>query len=201
MGPGHPTCFWPNAGLRDSMTDRPARPPANGDGGLKSRRNLMIGVLAGVIIVVVAAVFLTLTVTVTTDVSGKSLPYITSYHVALPDGEAVTIGSSRIAVMAYNDSVITDVDGNREQLVVGQTRIISPRHAKITTARDPALRCGFPDHLKIPRLDRDKGQLRPYREDFAAGPVLPARPADAGLGERRSRHKGTGLPGAALSRA
>ncbi|MFA5254881.1 MAG: hypothetical protein WC367_09460, partial [Methanoregula sp.] len=60
------------------MTDRPPHPPANGDGGLKSRRNLMIGVLVGVIIVVVAAVFLTLTVTVTTDVSGKSLPFVTS---------------------------------------------------------------------------------------------------------------------------
>ena len=39
------------------------------------------------------------------------------------------IGSSRIAVMAYNGSVITDVDGNREQLATGQTRLISPaRH-------------------------------------------------------------------------
>jgi len=109
----------------------------------------MIGVLAGVIIVVVAAVFLTLTVTVTTDVSGKSLPYITSYHVALPDGEAVTIGSSRIAVMAYNDSVITDVDGNREQLVVGQTRIISPRHAKITTLGIPLYDADFQITLKF----------------------------------------------------
>ena len=103
----------------------------------------MIGVLAGIIIVVVAAIFLTLTVTVTTDVSGKSLLYITSYHVALPDGEAVTIGSSRVAVMAYNNSVTTDVDGNREQLVVGQTRVISPRHARITTLGIPLYDADF----------------------------------------------------------
>jgi len=103
----------------------------------------MIGVLAGVIVVVVAAIFLTLTVSVTSDVSEKSLPYVTHYSVALPDGEAVTIGSSRIAVMAYNDSVITDVDGNREQLVVGQTRVISPRHAKITTLGIPLYDADF----------------------------------------------------------
>ncbi len=103
----------------------------------------MIGVLAGVIIVIVAAVFLTLNISVTTDVSNKNLPYVTAYHVALPDGQAVMIGSSRIAVMAYNDSVTTDVDGNREQLVVGQTRIISPRHAKITTLGIPLYDADF----------------------------------------------------------
>ena len=108
----------------------------------------MLGILAGVIIVVVAAIFLTLTVTVTTDVSGKSLPYITSYHVALPDGEAVTIGSSRVAVMAYNNSVTTDVDSNREQLVVGQTRVISPRHARITTLGIPLYNADFQITLK-----------------------------------------------------
>lgn len=108
----------------------------------------MIGILAGVIVVVVAAIIVTLTVSVTTDVSGKSLPYVTSYHVALPDGEAVMIGNSRIAVMAYNGSVTTDVDGNREQLVEGQTRVVSPRHAKITTLGIPLYDADFQITLK-----------------------------------------------------
>jgi len=139
--------FMAKPGERHSMTDHPPHPAARDDGGQKSR-NLLIGVIAGIIIVIVAAVFLTLSVTVTTGVSGDSLPYVTHYNVALPDGEAVMIGSSRIAVMAYNDSVTTDVDGNREQLVVGQTRIISPRHAKITTLGIPLYNADFQFTLK-----------------------------------------------------
>ena len=88
---------------------------------MKKPTKILIGVIVGVIIVIIAATLLTFSVTVTTGVSGGSLPYVTHYNVALPDGEAVMIGSSRISVMAYNDSVTTDVDGNREQLVVGHT--------------------------------------------------------------------------------
>jgi len=135
--------FMPESGERDTMTDHPPRAAARGDGGMPNKTKLLLGVIAGIIIVIVAVALLTFSVTVTTDVSGKSLPYVTHYTVALPDGEAVTIGSSRIAVMAYNDSVTTDVDGNREQLVVGQTRVISPRHAKITTIGIPLYDADF----------------------------------------------------------
>ncbi|MGA2161556.1 MAG: hypothetical protein ABSG28_05075 [Methanoregula sp.] len=125
------------------MTDHPPHSAANDDGRMKKSTKILIGVIAGIIIVIIAAALLTFSVTVTTGVSGGSLPYVTHYSVALPDGEAVMIGSSRIAVMAFNDSVTTDVDGNREQLVVGQTRVISPRHATITILGIPLYNADF----------------------------------------------------------
>jgi len=125
------------------MTDHSPHAATSDDGHMQNRTKILIGVIAGIIIVLIAAALLTFSVTVTTVVSGDSLPYVTHYNVALPDGEAVMIGSSRIAVMAYNDSVTTDVDGNREQLVVGQTRVISPRHAKITVLGIPLYNADF----------------------------------------------------------
>ena len=125
------------------MTDHPPHAAAYDDGRMKKPTKILIGVIAGIIIVIIAAALLTFSVTITTGVSGDSLPYVTHYNVALPDGEAVMIGSSRISVMSYNDSVTTDVDGDREQLVVGQTRVISPRHAKITVLGIPLYSADF----------------------------------------------------------
>jgi hypothetical protein len=125
------------------MTDHPPHVAVRDDGRMQNRTKILIGVIVGIIIVIIAAVLLTFSLTVTTGVSGENLPYVTHYNVALPDGEAVMIGSSRIAVMAYNNSVTTDVDGNREQLVVGQTRVISPRHAKITVLGIPLYNADF----------------------------------------------------------
>ncbi len=45
--------------------------------------------------------------------------------------------------MAYNGSITTDVDGDREQLVTGQTRIISPRHATISIFGVPLYNTDF----------------------------------------------------------
>ncbi|MFA5331453.1 MAG: hypothetical protein WC342_03660 [Methanoregula sp.] len=130
------------------MTDHPPRPAARHDGGLNNEKKILIGAVAAGIIIVVVAAILTFTVEVSDNVTGKSLPHETHYNVALPDGEAVTIGSSRIAVMAYGDSVTTDVDGNREQLVVGQTRIISPRHAVISMLGIPIYQTDFQINLQ-----------------------------------------------------
>jgi hypothetical protein len=125
------------------MMDHPPHAAAPHDGRMQKPAKILIGVIVGIVIVIIAAALLTFSVTVTTGVSGESFPYVTHYNVALPDGEAVMIGSSRIAVMAYNDSVTTDVDGNREQLVVGQTRVISPRHAKISILGIPLYNADF----------------------------------------------------------
>ena len=130
------------------MTEHSPHPAARGDGGMNSEKKILIGAVAAAIIIVIIAAILTFTVNVSTNVTGKALPYATHYNVALPDGEAVTIGSSRIAVMAYGDSVTTDVDGNREQLVVGQTRIISPRHAVISILGIPIYQADFQINLQ-----------------------------------------------------
>ena len=135
--------FIARPGEHDSMTDRSPHPAGRSDGGLQNRTKIILGILAGLVIVIAVAAVLTFTMTVTTGTSGVSLPFETHYAVSFPDGNAVTIGSSRIAVMAYNGSVITEADGNREQLAVGQTRIISPRHATISIFGIPLYSADF----------------------------------------------------------
>jgi len=125
------------------MTDRSPHPAGRGDGGMKNSTKILLGIIAGLVIVIAAVAVLTFTMTVTSGTTGASLPFETHYTVSFPDGNTVTIGSSRIAVMAYNGSVITDVDGNREQLNSGQTRIISPRHATISIFGIPIYNADF----------------------------------------------------------
>lgn len=104
---------------------------------------VLAGVVAAVIVIAVLAV-LTLTVAVyeSETISGE-YPYTTTYSVSLPDGQPVAIGSSRILVTSYNDELIADVDGTKEKLVVGQERVISPRHAQIKVIGLPVLDTDF----------------------------------------------------------
>jgi len=140
---GVPSMFIGRAGKQGTMTDLSPRAPGRSTGGRAHHTKLLLGIIAGLVIVIAAAAVLTFTMTVTTGTSGASFPYQTHYSVSLPDGNAVTIGNSRIAVMAYNGSVITDADGNREQLAVGQTRVISPRHATISIFGIPIYTADF----------------------------------------------------------
>ena len=110
---------------------------------MKKETRILIGAIAAAIVIVIIAAVLTFTVNVSDSASGGSLPYGTHYKVTLPDGEAVTIGNSRISVMAYGDSVMTSVDDTKEQLVVGQTRVISPRHAVISVLGIPVYQTDF----------------------------------------------------------
>lgn len=140
--------FMNRFGIWDSMSDQSPQKIAREESGVRGSTKFLLGIFIGIVVVLVVAAYLTLTVTVSTNVSGVSLPYETHYNVELPDGESVTIGNSRIAVMAYGDSVTTDVDGVREQLVVGQTRVISPHHAKITSLLVPLYNVDFQITLK-----------------------------------------------------
>jgi len=125
------------------MTDLSPHAPGRGTAGMQSSTKILLGLVAGLVVVVAVAAVLTFSMTVTAGPAGVLLPYQTHYSVSLPDGNAVTIGSSRIAVMAYNGSVITDADGNREELSVGQTRVISPRHATISIFGVPVYSADF----------------------------------------------------------
>ena len=125
------------------MTDLSPQGPGRSTGGMQHNTKILLGIIAGLVIVLAIVGILTFTMSVSTDTTGASLPFATHYSVSLPDGNAVMIGSSRISVMAYNASVITDVDGNREQLAVGQTRVISPRHATISIFGVPIYSADF----------------------------------------------------------
>jgi hypothetical protein len=101
-------------------------------GGRGSGLTILLSLIVLVIIVVVAA-FLTLSVSVTDVSPGTSLPFTTNYGVSFPEGQTITIGNTHINVLTYQNELISDIDGDRQKLVVGEDRVISERRAVITT--------------------------------------------------------------------
>ena len=124
------------------IPDHPAQKSRSREGGIITRTKILAAVLV-VIVIVIAAAILTTRVTNMTADTGTSLLFGTQYRVTLPDGEPVTIGNSRIVVMSYENEMVTDVDGNREKLVIGEERVISPRHAQITVFGTPVFTTDF----------------------------------------------------------
>ena len=125
------------------------RPEGKGkeSGGMGMKTKIIIGIIAAVIIVLVAA-FLTITVTTTTAPDSAGFPYTTTYGVSFPEGESITIGNSQFLVLSYNNEMVADVDGDREKLVIGEDRVIAPRHARVTTLGIPVLDTDFQIILK-----------------------------------------------------
>jgi hypothetical protein len=101
-------------------------------GGLGTGVKIIISLIVLAIIVAVVA-FLTMSVSVTNVSASDSLPFTTNYGVSFPEGQTITIGNTHISVLSYQDELISDIDGNRQKLVVGEDRIISERRAVITT--------------------------------------------------------------------
>jgi hypothetical protein len=116
--------------------------PESGKTGWSTGTRVLVGILALVIVLAVIAV-VTLTVAVLDTRVGTEFPYTTNYRVTLPDGQPITIGNSHILVTSYNDELIADVDGTKEKLVVGQQRVISPRHARVTVIGLPVIDTDF----------------------------------------------------------
>jgi hypothetical protein len=110
--------------------------------GWSTGTKALVGIIVLVLVIATLAVF-TLTVAVLETRAGTEFPYTTNYRVTLPDGEPVTIGNSHILVTSYNNELIADVDGTREKLVVGQQRVISPRHAQVTVMGIPVIDTDF----------------------------------------------------------
>jgi predicted metalloprotease len=95
---------------------------------------MKIGIIIIVLaIVVIAAALLTVSVNVTNISPGDVLPYTTNYGTSFPEGQTIQIGNTQISAISYGNMVTTDVNDNQQQLVVGQTQVISEQHARITT--------------------------------------------------------------------
>ena len=124
-----------------TMPDVPSHKSGQKKEGWSMGKTIAVVIL--LILVVIITAVLTLDVSVSEARDGGDFPYATNYRVALPDGEPVNIGSIRIVVMSYENEVVTDVDGSREKLVVGQERVISPRHARITLLGMPVMESDF----------------------------------------------------------
>ena len=84
-------------------------------------------------VIVAAVVWLSLSVTVTNVAPGVSMPFTTTYGVSFPEGQTIAVGNTHINVLSYENELISDIDGDRQKLVVGEDRIISERRAVITT--------------------------------------------------------------------
>jgi len=110
--------------------------------GMSLKSKLILGVL-GILIIILIVAFLTIGVTTTAAIQGTSFPYTTTYGVSFPEGETIGIGNTHILVLSYENEMVADIDGDREKLVVGETREISPRHAKITILGVPVLETDF----------------------------------------------------------
>jgi hypothetical protein len=116
-------------GLEEERAREKAREKQKGMGtGVK----IVIYLIVLAIIVAVVAWF-SLNVTVTNVSPGTSLPFTTNYGVTFPEGQTITIGNTHINVLSYQNEIISDIDGDRQKLVVGEDRVISERRAVITT--------------------------------------------------------------------
>jgi hypothetical protein len=113
---------------KETLEQEKARQKAKGGSGAK----IIIGVIL-LIIIIVAAALLTLDVNVTNVAPGVAMPFTTSYGVSFPEGQTITVGNTHINVLSYQNELISDIDGDRQKLVVGEDRIISERRAVITT--------------------------------------------------------------------
>jgi hypothetical protein len=124
------------------MADTTKSPASQENKGWSTGTKALVGVIVLVLVIATLAIF-TLTVAVLESKAGTQFPYTTNYRVTLPDGQPVTIGNSHILVTSYNDELLADVDGTKEKLVVGQQRVISPRHAQVTVMGVPVIDTDF----------------------------------------------------------
>ena len=129
------------------MTNTAEKTDSSGKAGWGTGTKILIGIIGLVVVISVIAV-VTLTIAVINSQTGTSFPYSTSYRVTLPDGEPVTIGSTRILVVTYENEAVTEVDGVKEKLMVGQERVISPRYARISALGVPLMDTDFQITLK-----------------------------------------------------
>jgi hypothetical protein len=93
----------------------------------------IIASLAVLAIIIAVLGILTLSVSVLTPSTNYAMPFTTNYAVTFPEGQSIAIGNSHMTVLSYQNELISDIDGNRQKLVVGEDRVISERRAVITT--------------------------------------------------------------------
>jgi hypothetical protein len=116
------------SGKQATADERARQKAQGGSGGLK----ILLYLIVFVVIVAVVAL-LTLSVTVTTVAPGLTMPFTSNYGVSFPEGQTITIGNTHIIVLASQGLIITDIDGDRQNMVVGEKRVIAERRAQITT--------------------------------------------------------------------
>jgi hypothetical protein len=115
-------------GRKQGLEQERARQKAKGGSGMG-----IIIALVVIVIVFAAIAWFSLSETVTSVTPGTPLPFTTNYAVSFPEGQTTTLGNSRINVMWFENELITDIDGAKQKLVVGEERVISERRGVIKT--------------------------------------------------------------------
>lgn len=103
-----------------------------GKNGMKTGTIVASSLIVIVIFLALAAI-LTMSTSVSSAQPGGALPYTTMYGVTFPEGQTITIGNSQISVLSYQGELISDIDGDRQKLLVGEDRVITERRAVATT--------------------------------------------------------------------
>ena len=75
-------------------------------------------------IVLVAVAWFSLNVTVTNVVPGNALPFTTNYGVSFPEGQTITVGNTHINVLSYQNELISDIDGDRQNWLWAKTGLL-----------------------------------------------------------------------------
>jgi hypothetical protein len=119
-----------NAAQANANARENAREKSKGGWGMGMK---IIASLIVLVILVAIIGLLTLSVSVSPATTNYALPFTTNYAVTFPEGQAIAIGSSQMTVLTYQNELISDIDGDRQKLEVGDDRVISQRRALITT--------------------------------------------------------------------
>jgi hypothetical protein len=114
------------------MADDSSKPVSPEKSGMRISTRMLLGIILFIVIILTVAI-LTLNVMVLDTQPAAAYPFTTMYAVAFPEGKPQTIGNIHIVVLAYNNEIVSDIDGSREKLTVGENRILSERRAIITT--------------------------------------------------------------------
>jgi hypothetical protein len=85
-----------------------------------------------VIIVILAAAYLTIGVVISEAPPTASYPYTTTYQVFLPASQVVTIGNSEIIAIPTGDQVTLSINKQPSVMSVGETKTIQERRAMIS---------------------------------------------------------------------
>ncbi len=109
-------------GRKQGLEQERARQRAKGGSGT----GIIIALIV-IVIVFAAIAWFSMSETVTSVTPGTPLPFTTNYAVSFPEGQTTTLGNSRINVMWFENELITDIDGAKQKLVVGEERVISER--------------------------------------------------------------------------
>ena len=114
-------------GRKQGTAEERARAKQKGGSGI-----LIVFALIVLIIIAAAIAWFSVSVTNTDVTPGVALPFTTMYAVSFPEGQTVTFGNSHVNVLSVQNEVITDIDGDRQKLVVGEQRVMPERRGKIT---------------------------------------------------------------------